>query len=462
MITTLGKMPSTKPAGMGARVHFPVLARMDVETGDHRLLDSAGLGARDLPLGIRNQPASTYGHEGAVPTGTLFMVQFDTETGIVSGDGYLLANADGEYHAQLIATQAQRGNSVDLAEIKARFEENISDGEDWSYRIRFTKWNIAATTGVGTPAFADARAEIVASMTPELEELIASATSGDGILVAPEPEFVQLNIIDPTPNVEVPPELLASGIVQPYELFFHAEAERPQKIIVDEAGHVYGHLGLWDSTHDGAPGIRIPRPTDGYASFNKPGVLTDRGIVNTGMIMAYGGHRPGRGVADLEKAYGGIENAWADVRITEGKLGPWISGVVRPGVPDQTVYAARASRISGHWLGGKLKAIVSVNAEGFDVPGHSDDEAGLDIAASFAFSTEGGVLELVAGFPGDVESFDPRAETFSEAQVAELKRRLGLAVDEAAPAADDAYADEHQLLILAQATVVLAELDDES
>ena len=226
---------------------------MDVETGDHRLLDSAGLGARDLPLGIRNQPASTYGHEGAVPTGTLFEVQFDTETGIVSGDGYLLANADGEYHAQLIATQAQRGNSVDLAEIKARFEENISDGEDWSYRIRFTKWNIAATTGVGTPAFADARAEIVASMTPELEELIASATSGDGILVAPEPEFVQLNIIDPTPNVEVPPELLASGIVQPYELFFHAEAERPQKIIVDEAGHVYGHLGLWDSTHDGAP-----------------------------------------------------------------------------------------------------------------------------------------------------------------------------------------------------------------
>lgn len=461
MIHTYGRMPATKPAGFGARVHFPVLARMDVETGDHRLLDSSGGGTRDMPLSVRNQPAATYGHEGAVPTGTLFEATFDDETGIVSGDGWLLANDDGEYHAMLIATQAQRGNSVDLAEVQARYEENMSEGDDWSYRIRFTKWNIAATTGVGTPAFADARAEIVASMTPELEELIASAVSGDGILIAPEPVEIKLNILDTEMTVEVPPELLASGIVQPYELFFHAEAERPQKIIVDEGGHVYGHLGLWDSTHDGAPGIRIPRPDDGYASFNKPGVLTDRGIVNTGPIFALGGHRPGRGVDDLGKAYGGVENSWADVRITEGKLGPWISGVVRPGVADETVYAARASRISGHWLAGKLKAIVSVNAEGFDVPGHPDDER-LDIAASFAFSTQGGVLELVAGFPGDVESFDPREETFTDAQVAELKRRLGLVVEEPSVAADDANADEHQQLTIARAHVLLAELDDES
>jgi hypothetical protein len=127
-------------------------------------------------------------------------------------------------------------------------------------------------------------------------------------------------------------------------------------------------------------------------------VLTDRGIVNTGPIFAYGGHRPGRGVADLEQAYGGIENTWADVRIVEGRLGPWISGVVRPGVDDATVYAARASRISGHWLGGKLKAIVSVNAEGFEVPG--GDDLYDDLAAGFGFRMdEAGVCELVASFP---------------------------------------------------------------
>lgn len=460
MVRTYGRMPQTKPAGFGARVHFPVLARMDTETGDHRLLDSSGGGTRDMPLSIRNQPASTYGHEGAVPTGTLFEAQFDTDTGIVSGDGWLLDNEDGEYHAMLIATQAQRGNSIDTAEVQARYEENMNEDGGWDYRIRFSKWNIAATTGVGIPAFQDARAEIVASMTPELDEMIASAVTGDGILIAPEPAFINVNILDVETKIDVPPELLASGIVQPYELFFHPEPDRPQKIIVDENGHVYGHLGLWDQTHDGAPGVRIPRPDDDYASFNKPGVLTDRGIVNTGPIFAYGGHRPGRGVVDLEQAYGGVENSWCDVRLAVGKLGPWVSGVTRPGVPDETVYTARASRISGHWLAGKLKAIVSVNAEGFDVPGHADDE-GLDIAASFAFSTEGGVLELVASFPGDVESFDPREETFTAAQIDELSRRLGLRPVEPI-VENDAEKVAWEAMAMAQAMIIAMELEAES
>ena len=37
-----------------------------------------------MPLSIRNQPASTYGHEGAVPTGTLFEAQFDTDTAMIA------------------------------------------------------------------------------------------------------------------------------------------------------------------------------------------------------------------------------------------------------------------------------------------------------------------------------------------------------------------------------------------
>lgn len=419
MLKTFGRMPATKPEGMGARVHFPVLCRMDLETGDHRFLDSEGGDSRDLPLSIRCQFASTYGHDGAVPTGALFEATFDSDTGIVSGDGWLLDNDNGRDHALLIATGSQRGNSVDLAEVKARFEENLSEDEEWSYRIRFTKWKLAATTGVGTPAFADARAEIRASATDEVSEIIAAAVAGDQPLVC-ETEFFELNVLNPADlDIDVPAELLASGQVQPYDAFFQAETDRPKKAVPDANGWLCGHLGLWETPHDGVQGrqVLIPRPKDNYASFNKPGVLTNRGIVNTGPIFAYGGHRPGRGVADLDKAYGGIENAWADVRITEGRLGPWISGIVRPGVDDTTVYAARASRLSGHWLGGRLKAIVSVNAEGYDVPGHADDEDGLDLAASFAFSIDAdGVLELVAGLPASVGELDPTA-TLSELDV---------------------------------------------
>lgn len=394
MIVTYGNIPKEAPKGMGARVIFPVLARMDQATGDGRLLESAGAGTRDLPLSIRGQFTSGSGHDGAVVTGALFEVTFDSDTGIVSGAGYLLDDENGRRHATYIATGAMRGNSVDLADVTARFEMG-DDEDERDMLIRFTNWNLAATTGVGTPAFAEAHASID-------EEMVASVILNDETLVH-QHDFVDFTVA--VPEMEIA-EVTADLAAVPYELFFRSETDRPQKIVVDGNGHVYGHLGLWDSCHDGIEGqcVRIPRPIDGYASFNKPGVLTDRGIVATGPIFAYGGHRPGKGVQDMDAAYGGIENAWADVRISEGRLGPWISGVVRPSVDDVTVYAARASRISGHWIQGRLKAVVSVNAEGFDVPG---DQFGEDLAAGFAFRTsDDGVFELVASFPTCVASAD--------------------------------------------------------
>ena len=112
------------------------------------------------------------------------------------------------------------------------------------------------------------------------------------------------------------------------------------------------------------------------------------------------------------------------MHIVEGRFGPWLSGVVRPGTPDTTVYAARASRISGHWVGGKLKAIVSVNAEGFEVPG---DPFAEELAAGFAFSLdEDGVGELVASFPScfDGSPAEPTVSVnvaASEADVARIR-----------------------------------------
>ncbi len=405
--TTYGKQPAKAPKGMGAEIHFPVLAVMDTQTGDHRLLDSNGYGIRDLPLSIRGQFTDSYGHDGAFVTGALYEVTFDVETNKISGKGFLLDDDNGWKHALYVQTGAMRGNSIDLTEAKARFEEDLDSGD---YRVRFTNWKIGATTGVGKPAFAEAYATI--PNEDAVREIKASFASGDlGPLVCDVEDFTFQLVVQPATD-DIPDEVLAAagGVTVPYEKFFRPESERPQKIVVDAEGNVYGHLGLWESCHDGIEGqcIRIPRPTDAYASFNKPGVLTDRGIVNTGPIFLAGGHRPGKGVRDLEAAYGGVENSWADVRITEGRLGPWISGVVRPGVDDTKVYTARASRISGHWVGGKLKAIVSVNAEGYDVPG-SDDLID-DLVAGFAFGvTDGGVSELIAGFPSCVQSAEPPA-----------------------------------------------------
>ena len=401
MLATFGKQPETMPAGYFKAVRFPTLALLDTETGDGRLLDSAGAGVRNLPMTIRGQFRASSGHEGADVTGAVFEVTIDPENGKASGRGFLLNDPNGRTHARMIATQAMDRNSVDLADVTARFEEDLATGD---YRIRFTKYNFAATTGVATPAFAEAYAE-VDPLTDE--EMMASLIGDDPMdeLVADCPFVINLDV--PAVGVEID-EVTASGIVQPFEAFYRPESDHPQKIVVDENGDVFGHLGVWESCHDGIEGrcVRIPRPTDNYASFNKAGVLTDRGIVETGPIFAYGGHKRG---PDLEQAYGGIENAWCDVRISVGVHGPWISGRVRPGVDEHTTYACRASRISGHWLAGRLKAIVSVNAEGFDVPGSGDEH--LDLAASFAFSTDAdGVAELVASFPSCMEPAPPRVQ----------------------------------------------------
>jgi hypothetical protein len=182
-------------------------------------------------------------------------------------------------------------------------------------------------------------------------------------------------------------------------MFHVKESEEKQKILVGEEVDgwipVWGHLALWDSCHDGVEGRcqRVPRPDDNYASYNKPGVLTTKGMVGTGPIFLREGHKRAKN-GDYIDGYGGTENAWADVRITVGRLGPWLSGYVRPGADSEAVLVGRASRISGHWKGARLKAVVSVNAEAFDVPGDG-----------FAIDADGHVSELVASFP-ECDDFD--------------------------------------------------------
>lgn len=418
MLTTLGSMPTSLPPGMLCAVRFPVLMRLDTFTGDGRIFDSEGAGSRELPLSIRMQHVDSYGHDGAVVTGALHEVTIDPEGTVLSGRGFLLDNEEGRKHALYAVTKSMKGNSADLADISARWEMDMDSYDEW---VRFTKFNLAATTGVCVPAFKDATmevtSEILAAACAGIDEIMASIAANPMDEVVCEFETFDIHIDVTQPGQDIPPELLASmsATKMAYAAFHRPEAEVPHKIIVDEAGHVFGHLALWNSCHSGdlANCIMAPRPADGYASFNKPGVLTERGIVETGPIFAYGGHRRSKGQPTLDEAYGGIENAWADVRLTEGIHGPWISGVVRPGVEDTVVYAARASRISGHWLSGKLKAIVSVNVEAFEVPGTGPVDVLPELAAGFAFRMDeaGVVAELVASFPGCADPEPTAAES---------------------------------------------------
>lgn len=380
-LVTFGKQPP-KPDGMFREIHFPVLAQLDTftnEGGLRRTLSSEGGSVRDLPRTIYMQTTQDEAHKGAVAVGAIYEATLDAESGSLrDGKGWLVDLPIGREAAVYVASGALKHNSIDMTDVKVRVDPNFAN-EPFTLDVYFDEWKLGATTLVGKPAFANASAEIMAALEADTSPLICDC-----------PTVVSISLADDCD------EILASLQGNPpWEYFHRPEPKNHHKITVAEPDAngfiaVYGHLGLWNTQHDGYDAsikpVIIPRPRDNYASFNKAGVLTDRGQIETGPICLKGGH------TTLSKALDSVENAWADVRVTAGVHGPWLSGVVRPGTSDTDVYAARASRISGHWKQGRLKAIVSVNAEGFDVPG-----TGL----MFQTNSTGEILDLVASYPGD-------------------------------------------------------------
>lgn len=395
-VVLYGQQPTAAPAGTFRPIHFPQLAPLDEGTKEgyiSRKLSSEGGRARDgMPLTISMQYIDDMGHLRSVPVGALHEIFFDGENGNVSGKGWLADTDDGHLAEILVLSKALAKNSVDLGEIDLSKVQIIEHGDYWDddfwMEVIFGDYAIAKTTLVATPAFAMARGE--------LPDEIQAALGSDEPLV-----------VDIAPSISghtQTEEIMAGAEALPsWDHFHRAEADIPHKIIVgtrDEDGFipVYGHLAIWNQPHRGYDGrtVYAPRPRNAYREFNQPSVLTNRGQVEAGPIALYGGH------VSLRDAVNDPRNAWCDVKVTAGKHGPWVCGVVRPHVSaeDADVYVARASRISGHWKGDDLCMIVSCNSEGFNIPGRGWDAVEPD--------------ELVAALtPEDedwiVASFDPDA-----------------------------------------------------
>ena len=410
MKRTFGERRMSRPEGMLRPVYWPELALMDSRTGDGRLLHSTGGGVRELPRAFFAQ-FDNAGHEGALLAGTLDAVALNDD-GTIEGWGWVLDDEVGQNLVRYHKAGALRTNSVDLAEVKYLIDWGSDDPNDDAFfdlLIDFTEWKIGATTAVGMPAFPNARYELpddelTAALTPSDEPLVMSSQTGWS---------VHIDLTDTKIVTEVKAD--ASSTV-PYDDFHIPESDQPHKIIVDRDGRVFGHLAQWGKAHRGMSGlVTPPYPTANYTEFNHPGPLTEKGQVGTGPIFFVGGHPKsvrGMDAEQIAEAYGGVENAWADVRVTAGKHGPWVSGRIRPGLSDEALYVARASHISGHWLGGDLVAIVSVNVPGY-MPG-----------AGFAHKDESGVLELVAGFV----PFRERDETITDSETTLVESSAEVAV----------------------------------
>jgi hypothetical protein len=397
MKTTYGTIRLEGGPGLLRPFKVTELMGLDKETGDGRLFESAGGGVRSLPRTVFGGFREGGAHDDNVVIGRLDAVEFDPENNTTTGWGWLLDDDNGRQAALYAETQALRHNSVHLAEIAVEIQWKSDDPNSpdfLEYTLVFTKWKIASTTMLAIPAFAESTMELTASM-------IAAVEPSDEVLeIGPSPVFeATFDVKFPEPTRE----LVASLDPKPrpaWEYFHRAEGALPMPVTFadepDEDGFLpfWGNLARWNVCHDGIDQRCVIAPYDPteYTSFNSGAVLTTRGQVPTGPIFFLHGHPDAPlGDGEVAKAYGGIENAWGDARVTHGVHGPWICGVVRPGMSDEAVYMARASGISGHWhADGRLKAIVSVNVKGFDVP-----------RSKVFTDEEGNVLEVVASFIPD-------------------------------------------------------------
>lgn len=375
-----------KVAGEGQLrpIFFPSLTTLDEWTGDRRLIESEGFSSRELPRPVFAQFAQSFGHQGSVPIGSLQEVNVE-ESSNVSGRGWLVDLPHvRDLFVPLIASESLFHNSVDLAEVEIRWgSDDWFDDAFWD--MIMTKSKIAATTIVGVPAFPNAHS----SLADFDDELVASFLA--------ETEPFEINFAETKlyiPGLDDAVELTADGsrLLPSFDTFVMPEPDEPTPHTVTADRKVYGHVADWTVPH-GGNGRYCPRPGS-YNKFHAGSTLTDRGLVRTGVIFFLGGH-PDKplGSNEAHKAYGGVENAWARVTVTNGRFGPWYCGDVLPGMSDDAVELARATPISGHWVDDEMKAIVSCNVRGFDVPiPGSSLVAGRD----GAIVKDGKVLELVA------------------------------------------------------------------
>lgn len=193
----------------------------------------------------------------------------------------------------------------------------------------------------------------------------------------------------PAPDGEQPAATVtaaAAPTAPPAEWFRLAEPELGSQLYIEQPdgglavplqitdeGQVFGHLARWGQCHTGYPGQCVTPPDSlrAYADFMVGEVVcADGERVATGCLTVGTDHAAAFMLApEARDHYANTGLAWADVRVTSGELGAWVSGALRPGLDDEVVRVLRASALSGDWrsIGGHLELIaaLSVNSPGF-------------------------------------------------------------------------------------------------
>lgn len=272
---------------------------------------------------------------------------------------------------------------------------------------RYTRLRIRGVTACAVPAFAGAylelegEAAVEGEAAPEAEPARVIVSSA-----AARPPRAYFEIPEPTPEM--------SGMVDVYGMpAQELLVEQPDgglavPMVLTEDGRVFGHAARWGQCHVGYLDdcVTAPMSNAAYAHFHHGSVTcADGSNIATGPLSANCDHAAGHLLApEARDHYAHSGMAWADVRASNGALGVWISGALRPGLTEDQLRVLRASSLSGDWrrIGVDLEFIgaLAVNVPGFPIAREAVYASGMrmpraSLAAS-AHVNDGQVMSLVA------------------------------------------------------------------
>lgn len=233
-----------------------------------------------------------------------------------------------------------------------------------SVLFRFTRLRIRGATLCAIAAFDGAYGELAGD---------APATD-----TAPADDTAPAEAVTAATTVELPPVdwfHMNEDDVDARFLVEQPDGSMAVPLQITDDGHVFGHLARWGQCHTGYPGACVSPPESmrAYADFMVGETrCADGTTVATGVLTVGCDHAAAQLLAaEARDHYAHTGLGWSDVRVSNGLIGPWVSGALRPGMTPDIVRVLRASALSGDWrrIGGNLELIaaLSVNSPGFPI-----------------------------------------------------------------------------------------------
>lgn len=365
------------------------------------------------------------GHDGQVLVGRIDSIariaveDFDDEdfdlsrvpegSQIIFATGVILNNATTAHFLTLMHDRALRGVSIDMvaAEFKIAHADSLEPVED---EFALTMEDIMS----GDYVIAVQHAEIGGATAAPMQGI---GTATIALVAAAVDQWTIQSSFGVFEACPLDALTAAAPLARRREAYFRPEPDHPCPLTVTEDGEVYGHLFVKGSCHVGFQHECLmpqPSPTD-YAHFNLAPVPTLEGEdVLTGPLTMDTDHAvvaPGVTAEQVWRHYSDTGCAVADVRVTNGRFGGWVSGGMRA-VPDAVVRTLKAAKMSGDWRkkDGRLDliGILMVNVPGFEVPQPQvamvASAAGLETEALVAagiYTTEDEIADLAAELMDD-------------------------------------------------------------